>query len=74
VSLSPTLSKNEKVKYYIIIKIHKLIVLRFLVESDVNVLCGWTQVSLVLFLSNETPSIDLISGIRAWVLEVKSPL
>jgi len=51
VSLSPTLARNEKVEHYIRIKTHKPIVLRFWVESSVNVLCGWTQVSLVLYLS-----------------------
>ena len=45
VSLSPTLTRNEKVEHYIRIKTHKPIVLRFLalrflVESDVSVLCG----------------------------------
>jgi len=41
---------------YIRINIHKLIALRFLVESDVNVLCGWTQVSLVLYFPSDTLS------------------
>ena len=45
VSLSPTLARNEKVEHYIKIKTHKLIVLRFLVESGVNALCDWAQVS-----------------------------
>jgi len=43
VILSPTLVKNEKVEHYIGIKIHKLIVLRFWVKSDVNSLCGWVN-------------------------------
>jgi len=55
-SLSLTLAKNEKVEHYIMIKTHKLIILRFWVESGVNALCGWTQVSLVLYLPNETSS------------------
>jgi len=40
VSLSPTLTTNEKVKHYIRIKTHKPIALRFWVESGVSVLCG----------------------------------
>jgi len=40
VSLSPTLTRNEKVEHYIRIKTHKPIALRFWVESDVSVLCG----------------------------------
>jgi len=40
VSLSPTLTRNEKVKHYIRIKTHKPIALRFWVESGVSVLCG----------------------------------
>jgi len=55
VILSFTLAKNEKVEHYIRIKTHKPIVLRFWVESGVNALCGWTQVSLVLYLRGETP-------------------
>jgi len=55
VSLNPTLARNERVEHYIRIKTHKPIVLRFWVESSVNVLCGWTQVSLVLYLPSETP-------------------
>ena len=47
VSLSPTLTKNEKVEYYIRIKTHKPIALRFWVESGVSALCGWAKVSLV---------------------------
>jgi len=39
-SLSPTLARNEKVEHYIRIKAHKLIALRFWVESSVNTLCG----------------------------------
>jgi len=39
-SLSFILTKNKKVKHYIKIKTHKLIVLRFWVESGVNVLSG----------------------------------
>ena len=38
VSLSLTLVRNEKVEYYIKIKIHKPIFLKFWVESDVNIL------------------------------------
>ena len=40
VSLSPTLTRIEKVEHYIRIKTHKLIALRFWVESGVSVLCG----------------------------------
>jgi len=40
VSLSSTLTRNEKVEHYIRIKTHKPIALRFLVESGVSVLCG----------------------------------
>jgi len=57
VSLSPTLIKNEKVEHYIRIKTHKLITLRFWVESGVNALYGWNQVSLVLYLPSDTPSL-----------------
>ena len=39
-SLSPTLTRNEKVEHYIRIKTYKPIALRFWVESGVNVLCG----------------------------------
>ena len=46
-SLSFIWAENEKVEQ---IKIYKLITLRFLVENDVNTLCDWTQVSLVLYL------------------------
>jgi len=55
VSLDLTLVKNEKVEHYIRIKTHKLIALRFSeVESSVNVLCGWAEVSLVFYLPSET--------------------
>ena len=60
VSLSPTLARNGKVKHSIRIKTHKPIVLRFWVESGVNVLCGWTLISLVLYLFNKTPSITTL--------------
>jgi len=50
VNLSSTLARNEKVDHYIRIKTYKLIALRFWVESDVNALYGWAQVSLVLYL------------------------
>jgi len=56
VSLSPTLVRNEKVEHYIRIKTHEPIALRFLVESGVKALYDWTPVSLVLYLSGETPS------------------
>jgi len=55
VSLSPILARNEKVDHYIRIKTHKSIILRFWVESGVNALCGWAQVSLMLVLSSNTP-------------------
>ena len=54
VSLNLTLARKEKVEHYIRIKTHKPIVLRFWVESDVNVLCGLAPVSLVLCLPSET--------------------
>jgi len=40
VSLSPTLTKIEKVEHHIRIRVHKPIALRFWVESGVNVLSG----------------------------------
>jgi len=40
VSLSFILARNEKVEHYIRIKTHKLIVLRFWVESDISALYG----------------------------------
>ena len=62
-SLSLTIARNEKVEHYIRIKTHKLIALRFWVESGVNALCGWTQVSLVLYLPSKTSPVNLTSGI-----------
>jgi len=38
-SLSSILTRNENVEHYIKIKTHKLIVLKFWVERDVNFLC-----------------------------------
>ena len=67
VILSPTLAKNEKVEHYIRIKTHKPIALRFWVESGVNSLCGWAQVSLVLYLPSETPSVNLTICIDIWI-------
>jgi len=65
VSLSPTFARNEKVEHYTRIKTHKPIALRFWVESGVSALCGWAQVSLVLYLPSDTPSLkNLTSGIR----------
>jgi len=43
VSLSPTLAINERIEHYIRMKTHKFIVLRFLVESDVNVLLSYVD-------------------------------
>jgi len=40
VSLSPTLTRIEKVEHYIRIKTHKPFALRFWVESGVSTLCG----------------------------------
>ena len=40
VSLSPTLTRIEKVEHHIRIKAHKPIALWFWVESGVSVLCG----------------------------------
>ena len=54
-SLSPTLTRNEKVEHYIRIKTHKAIALRFWVESGVSALYGLAQVSLVLYLPSDTP-------------------
>jgi len=47
VSLSPTLSKNEKIKQYIRKKTHKPIALRFLVEGGVIPLCGLAHFSFL---------------------------
>jgi len=57
VSLSPTLTRNEKVEHHIRIKAHKPITLRFWVESGVSAFYGLTQVSLVFNLPSETPSL-----------------
>jgi len=58
-SLSLTLSKNEKVEHHIRMKTHQLIALRFLVESGVNPVCvGLTHVSLVLYLPSDPLSKD----------------
>jgi len=65
VSLSPILVINEKVEHYIKIKTHTLIILRFWVKSGVNILCDWTQISLVLYL----PS---ITRIRYWILILRT--
>jgi len=54
VSLNLILVRNEKVEHYIRIKTHKSIVLRFWVESGVNALCGWAQVSLMFILPSDT--------------------
>jgi len=40
VSLTPTLTRNEKVEHYIRIKTHKPNALRFWVEIGISVLCG----------------------------------
>jgi len=40
VSVSFTLYKNDKIEHHIRINVHKLIVLRSLIKSGVNVLCG----------------------------------
>ena len=53
--MSLTLARNEKVEHYIRIKTHKPIALRFWVESGVNVLCGWAQVSRCLFSPLKPP-------------------
>jgi len=50
-SLNLTLAKNEIVKYYIKIKTHKSIILKFWIESGVNVWCDWAQV--ILYLSSK---------------------
>jgi len=51
VSLSPTLSKNEKVEHHVRIETHKLITLRFWIKDGENLLCvGWEHVSLMLYL------------------------
>ena len=55
VSLSPTLTRIEKVEHYIRIKAHKPITLRFWVESGVSALYGWAQISLVLFSPVKPP-------------------
>jgi len=43
------LGKNKRVEHHIRMKIYKVIVLLFWVESDINSLCGKTQTSLVLY-------------------------
>jgi len=68
VSLCLILARNEKVEHYIRIQTHKPIALRFWVESGVNALCGWAHISLMLYLSNETPSINL-THINKWFIE-----
>jgi len=55
-SISLTLCKNEKVKHHIRMNTHKIIALKFWVENGVNVLCDWTQVSLMLHLYGEPPT------------------
>jgi len=40
VSLSPTLTRNEKVEHHVRIKVHKPIALRIWVDSGVSVLYG----------------------------------
>jgi len=55
VSLSSTLTRNEKVEHHIRIKAHKPIALRFWVESGVSALYGWAQVSLVFVISLVKP-------------------
>jgi len=58
-SISFILSKNEKVKYHIRMKTHKLIVLRFWIGGDVNSLCvDLIHVSLMFYLSNNHLSKD----------------
>jgi len=57
VSLSPILARIEKVEHYIRLKTHKLTTLRFWVESGVSALYGLAQVSLVLYLPSDTPSL-----------------
>jgi len=71
VILSPTLVRNEKkVKHYIRIKTHKPIALRCWVESGVSVLCDWAQVSLVLYLPSETPSLILTHYYNLYIILV----
>jgi len=48
VSLSLILCRNKKVKHYIRNKTHKFIILRFLVESDVNSLCRLDLIIIVV--------------------------
>ena len=69
-SLSPTLTRIEKVEHYIRIKTRKPIALRFWVESGVSALYGWAQISLVLYVPSESPSVNLTSGIRAIFLSM----
>ena len=49
-NLSFTLTINKKVKHYIKIKTHKLIILRFFVKSGINVLYSWAQVLFMFVL------------------------
>jgi len=47
-------------------KTHKPIILRFWVKNCVNTLCGWAQVSLVLYLPSESPPLkNPTNGIKA---------
>jgi len=54
-------------EHYIRIKTYKPIVLKFWVESGVNVLCGWIQISMVFVLSSEISSVDLIWYQNRWL-------
>ncbi|WVZ23733.1 hypothetical protein V8G54_002277 [Vigna mungo] len=73
VTLSPTLSKNEKIEHHIRMKINKLIGLRFWVGGGINSLCvGWVHVSLVLYLHGNPLSKDP-SVVYCWEIQVVLP-
>jgi len=54
VLLSIAHERKTLLKFLLRIKTHKYIVLKFLIKIDVNILYDWTQVSLMLYLLNES--------------------
>jgi len=64
VSLSPTLSRNEKVEQHIRKKTHKPNALRFWVEGGVIPLCGYDLVLIIVCLPSVFP-IDFVSTIKS---------
>jgi len=55
-SLSPTLSRNEKDEQHIRKKTHKLNALRFWIESGVIILYGFGSVLILVCLPGDSPS------------------